>query len=782
MVCLSALLPLCLALPSFGARSVAAAAVTEETGELRYEYVMTDPTAVCFSESGLFFLDGNGRTVKADQFGMTLIGDSSAATKLAASPEGRTVTDTDEGYEGAISIFYDEGCFGAVKAGEIIYNGNSVATTEDEVLCGAAFGGKIYTCEKSGGIVSVFSYDEESGTRALIRRGVASDGDPVAISVLSAGEIYYATDYSLFRLETSGSADIGGITSLSNDGEALYYTTRSGKLRRYVGGVGYTVFCAAESVSAATRKNFAVFAEKGSNKVTLVRADDRITAEATEPTSAAIDYDGNVYVAENNRVSVFSSELERLPDIGLTFDENILQIGIDMSDVENNALYVLTESGKLLRASDGSTVTTEATRFVISPDGAIYALKTSGDVALCGEEESVVLSSSAFDGAVKDIAADGAGNVFCATENGLYKNDEKTSVSLSGVREIDISFIETTGINSVCYGDIIVVSDSDCSTGIIKAADAGVVMYADDGGALDKFIADAESGYNAAGVAVDIRPAEAVADIYARPAESPAILGETSYGAYVIVMAEYPDTDYVYAIVETTDSNTDGVKGFVNKRALGQPLPTRKLYDNDNCYPTVITEIYKYPSAVSPPAKGSRATTEVGKAYLLADFVSGYADGENRTWYHITFSSEGKDYDGYIPAISAKLSPPSPDGSNRVIVPDGFIDAPAKVEVKAYMRGEDGKFTEIEGVTIPNRTEVQLIDRDAYKRGDEYTEIVYCSDAASGATRKCFVRTEYITLTVGTWYQVVMFIVAIIVVIAIVIIIAVAVKKKKKIE
>lgn len=111
-------------------------------------------------------------------------------------------------------------------------------------------------------------------------------------------------------------------------------------------------------------------------------------------------------------------------------------------------------------------------------------------------------------------------------------------------------------------------------------------------------------------------------------------------------------------------------------------------------------------------------------------------------------------------------------------MPDAYIKAGKTVEVMIYEINGEGDFIEVG--TIEKGTEIQL--EEPYRRNVEYTKITYTENETTGAIRTCYVRTEYIKLTVGSWYQVIMFIVGGVVIAAIILIAVVAIRKKKKIE
>ncbi len=752
---------------TFGAEYTFAA---EAPVGLRYEYIMTNPVAVEFSETGLFILDDIGQVIKEDQHGLNVVGEQSEATKLAVNDEGVYITDVSEGYDGALSLFANGEIFGAVKADGIYVDGEQFESVSPSysLLCGDVFDGKIYTCEKSGKTVSLFSYDTADHTRALVHGNVKTDGDIVAMTVVSESEIYYATNYSLFAVGNSAGRDIGGITSLTNNGEALYYTTRSGKVQRLT-SESHTIRTAAESVSVATRKNFAVFTDMGNNKITVLGNDVRsVTVE--RPLSATIDYDGNILVATENKILGYSRNLERINELDVSFDEPVLQIAVDPSDTVDNSVYALLANGNLVCVSDGNTVAEGVARFRISMSGNIYVLDGDGNIK---HDEDVVVNASDIDGDVVDFTLDVAENVFSATQNAIYKNKEKTSAEVTDLGKIDVSYTEMSGDNAVGYGDVIVIPDSGCGSYVINGKDVGTDMKDGEDVELTAFLEEANSAApNAVDTEPDIRYAVVITDIYERPIESPTALGETGYGSYVIVIEEYPNSDYFYAIIEAPNGSTNGVKGFVNKNALSDPLPVEKLYKEEFCYSINKGSVYKYPSVVAPAV----SDFSVGTTFTLLDFVGSYRDGVGRAWCRVQFTDQNGAHEGYILKNSASNAPAG--GDNKAIVPDGYIKAGDNVEVKTYELNADGEY--IENGTIANGTKIQLAEK--YKRNNEYTKITYYEDEESGSTRTCYVKTEYINLTIGSWYQVIMFVVAGIVVIAVIIIIVVAVKKKKKIQ
>lgn len=757
---------------------------TESTGgRLAYGYIMSLPVAVDTDGNRLYVLDSRGQIVSPSS--RSVIATEENASRFAVCG-GVAVTNKEAD---ARDVFAFETADGEIGRGEItpsaIYfrdpdGENSVFVSAEEntsFLCGDAFDGKLYVCVRRQNGVAVVAYDLSDASQTLVKNNVVADDEIHSIAVKSENEIYYATPYSLYRLN-GGGENVGGITSLSTDGQAIFYTTRSGKVcRRTETGEETILLRAAETVSVATRKNFAVFTDCGNNKITVVRGNTTTSAEVLRPTSATVDYAGRIYVASEERILVYSRTLEPLPEETTTLegnDETVTKIGIDPSDVTDNAvIYALTADGILHRTSDESTLS-DIKRFEIRQNGEIYVMKTDGSVLryardLSGGTEVVAA------GDYVDLTVDRAGNLFLTDGTALYKVQSGNPVAVSGVTfdeasEIAVSSVEIGGKNAVGFGDIIAFPAGGCESVLVPRAVAGTDMRDDkNDSTLTNFLAAHNTDKaNAKTDNPDIRKTVMVTEVYAFPSETPNAYGEAGIDTHVIVIAAYPDSDYLYAIVEAPNHS---MKGFIRKQAMTDSLPLVKLYEQENCYATVKTKVYQYPTVNSPAV----SETVLGNAYPFCDFVDGYRDSAGRIWYRIFYLEDGFAYEGYIIRSTASFYGYT-GGQFKQIVPDATVKADSATVVIYDLLG--GAYVPVG--SIASGTEIQL--EETFKKGNEYTQITYVVDDKTGETRTCYVKTEFVKPTVGTWYQVVMFVVAGVLVAALIVIVIVVIHRRRKID
>ena len=748
------------------------AAAAGTTGGALYGYVMSSPVAAAADGSILYLLTADGSIVAFGDSTET-VGNAEGASKIAVSG-GQYVTDE----RGGLGVFAGN-YTGEITSDAIYVNGEVFVSSESgaEFVGGALSGNTLYVAERTadadGECTDIYAYDlRNSSTRTLTEHEIAveneadgSQSDITAMTVTSGGEIYYSTPYSLYVAGRSHGYDVGGITSLTYGENGLYYTTRSGKLCLFEDGRGETVLCASGRISVAARRDFAAIADYGNNRLTVVRGGVSSSTETERPGGVAIGYDGTIYAATENTIVAYTDALA-ISETVAEFDgsEHIEEIGIDPSDITDPTIYAVTDGGVLRRTSDDRTLTGVA-HVDVSVNGDVYVMTADGSVTRYDEnlENGETVCSA---GEYNDLAVDYAGNVFRAAENGIYKNDALV-YEKSGVTEIAVSMASADGVG---FGDIISVSRYDCATETIARSTVGTDMNDDETDA--DYAAFMEEVASPTPVAEnenpDIRKASVTAGIYGVPAEKPDSAISVGVGTNVIVVKKYEGTDYLYVIAEATGGS---VTGFVNERALSASLPLEDLYgDTDVCAPVSLSDVYKYPSLASPKI----GTAQVGSAYGLLDFVSGYKDCMGRTWVRISFPYDGGYVNGYVLRGNVAIDGTT-GGEYKQIVPDAVIKADEDTVLTYY--APDGE--SVLG-TIANGTPVQL--EEEFMKGNEFTKITFVSNTDTGATTTCYVRTEYLKQTEAGWYQVIMFIVGAVVVAAIIIIIVVRVRKKKKID
>ena len=761
---------------SFLPNNVGTRAVAAETASpLAYTYMMSAPAAVAADGDTLYALDQNGNIVNVTD-GMKIAGKRAGATRLAAG-NGRTATNTEAD---SIAVFC--GNYAAEMTPDALLLGDGenktvIARPQEghTFASGAMLGNEIYAAVKNGDKYSLFAYDlANDNAKTLIKNEIKADGEIIAMTAVSADEIYYATPYSLYTVGKSRGEHVGGIISLANDGENLYYASRSGEICLYDGERSITILSASEKVSVATRKNFAVFTDEGNNKLTLIKSGATLTADIERPVAAAIDYAGNVYAASENKVKIFTRSLEYVGgESDMSFggaDDHISEIKIDPSDVTGCTLYALSESGMLRRSTDDSTASGIA-RVEISADGEVYAMKTDGRIVrFSGDltEENEVLAGGDY----VDFALDQGGHVYRATTDAIFRDGDASPVfESSGITEIAVSLITLPDSGkAVAYGDLVVIGKDDCASIVIPRATAGTDMRDDEQDAeYTAFLEAANSAApNAADYAIEIRKAETASDVYVFPAETPVDgNSEVGVGANLIMIARYRESAYYYAIAETAKGS---VKGFVNINTLSAPLPYDAAYDSDVCAPIKTASVYKYPSQIAPVV----GETALGNSYKLLPFSGAYRDAAGREWCRISFKDAGGEHDGYVLRTNVSINGQT-GGYNKDMYTDAVIKA--DTETVATYIDADGKY---ELGTIADGTPVKL--EETFNKSREFTKITYVSNTDTGATTTCYVRTENIKHTEAGWYQVIFFIVGSVVIVAIAVIIVIVVRKKRRID
>ncbi len=750
-------------------RSVGISSYAAETdGRLSYDYIMSSPIAVAADGNELYVLTERGRVAEISD-GIEYITDGSGAKGLAVS-DGKIYTDKYDGFVFAGSV-----------AGEVARDAVYIYGDEDrtfvtptqgaEFTGGTAHGDTLYVAERTDGRTSVYAYDLSDGDkpRTLIRREIRTDGDITAMAyVESEDTIYYATSYSLYRIGRTRGFEVGGITSLASDGEKLYFTTRSGKVCTFSPEGNTTVLCAAEKISVAARGDFAAFADYGNDRVEIIGESASYQTVTEQPAGIAIGYDGTVFVASYDRVLIYDKTLAKTGEI--TFENNVEYFGeikVDLSDITGNAIYAVTDEGRLL-----STATDNILAGVKSVEttsrGDIYVMMDDGSVRRYDK------SLSAFDavlgaGEFTDLAADNAGNVFRSAADGIYANDDATPFyEKSDISEIALSMTKMTGHSSVGFGDIISVSSQSCSNEIIPRSVSGADM-ADNPDDYASFVNSVNTSQpNFSSYTPDYRLTTAVTGIYGVPTEMPSTVGlSAARGVNVIVLGKYAGTDYYYALVDTSPRIT---YGFVNAKNLSDTRPLENLYAEDLCMPVSSAPIYKFPTVDSPHL----GTATLGSSHAILPFVRDYKDSNGQVWCRIAFTIGDNTYAGYVLRTSVAING-STGGEHKQIVPDAVIRSDGKEVETYYAADESAKLG-----TVADGTPVQL--EEAFLHSNEFTKITYISDEETGATTTCYVKTEYLKHTEAGWYQVIMFIVAAAVIVAIAIIIIIAVRRKRKID
>lgn len=740
----------------------------EVGARLSYDYIMSNPIAVAADGNDLYVMTERGRIARISD-GIEYIAEGGGSARLAVR-NGKIYTDRYDGF-----VFAGNSAGEVAKDAVYIYGDTdrtfATAAPGAEFVCGTAHGDTLYIAEKADGRTSVYAYDLTDGNkpRTLIRREIRTDGDITAMAYVGSEEtLYYSTSYSLYRIGRTRGFEVGGITSLASDGENLYFTTRSGKVCTFSPEGNSTVLCAAEKISVAARCDFAAFADYGNDRVELIGESASYATTAEQPAGIAIGYDGTVFVASYDRVLVYDRTLTGTGEI--TFENNIeylSEIKVDLSDVTGNAVYAVTDEGRLLSTATDN-VLTDVKSVETDTRGGIYVMMRDGSVRKYNKDLTAftaVLGGGEF----SDLVVDNVGNVFRSASDGIYKNNDPLPVfTQTDIREIALSRTKMTGRSAVGFGDIISVSSQGCSNEIVSLSETGVDMADDPDDYADFVDSVNTSRPNFSSYKPDYRLTTAVTGIYGVPTEAPSTVGiSAARGVNVIVLGRYEDTDYYYALVDTSPRIT---YGFVNINTLSASRPLEELYGEESCMPVSAAPIYKFPTVDSEHI----GTAALGSSHAILPFVRDYRDSNGQVWCRIAFEIGDNTYAGYVLRTSVAING-STGGEHKQIVPDAVIRTDEPEVETYYAADESAKLG-----TIKNGTPVQL--EEAFLHSNEFTKITYIGDEETGATITCYVKTEYIKHTEAGWYQVIMFIVAAAVIVAIAVIIIVAVRRKRKID
>ena len=771
-------------------RPSAAEAATGAAG-LSYDYIMSAPLAVAAEGENVYVLDESGEVSSLSDgavgkfTGETFTpGEAASADKLAA-------------FGGAVYLYGSDVV--AVTSGsagiyEITENGVALRTDAEsssplsvgltgDAVTAAADGDALYIVTESGGRYSLIKWSD--GNTETIAVELPADGNVTASAVLD-GVFYYATDYTLYSLEQPDGCDTrGGIISMAASGDKLLFTTRSGRVHSYDGSVTETVLGKSGHISVSSRRNTVAFADKGNNRVTVMRDGETTSLPADSPNAAAISYTGEIFTASDNKIVNVSRDAEVFVSEGIVAD-----ICFDIKAVDKDIVYALGENGDLTEANGGTAIASSVSAIAPSPEGGVLALGTDGTVThyAAGDNGGYTAVSSFTAAAGTDIDADRAGNVYVLSggEISKYSPDGSTSEKL-GVSDIDSFEISEVSFAAdgyaVGFGDIVTVGLHSRSTDVIPAGNAGTDML---DGEEDKeaYTAFSDEKFNSSPAPsserADIAVVTTDTEIYPCPAEMPSDAGTITKGTYVTLVARYEDTDYYLAIAESAEEGS--AIGYINVNAVERcdymtEEETIAEYGPDlRRYVYIVSPIYKYPSEEAPVLESSTIDTDSDyNEFTVAPFVKGYKDAKGGSWYRVVWadaSDKNVTLDGYMKVSTLSLvsgDQTEPDINGEIRADDG-------VSAKCYAI-VSGEYVE-NGDFVADRTKVEIVGD--YTKSEEYTHIRYKDE--NGTVRDCYVLTGEVILTEAGRYQIVMFVVAGVVAVFLIVLVTVYLRRRKKID
>lgn len=568
------------------------------------------------------------------------------------------------------------------------------------------------------------------------------------------GEIYFLTDTKDIRKLTVNNDFATILTSTSDSGGFLN-----------------------SPASITARKDILCVTDQGNDRIAIYKNGSyAANIKVYDPQDAAIDYNGNIYIAASQSVKIYDSAYNAVRSLRIENNiHDIVSLAIDYSAPVDNTLYAVTDDGAVtdLTSDAHKTFNGGYVKIFITVLGDIYALNSSSEIVKLNKNDLSPDTSFAavnVPGAV-NFAVDALGNIYAAYTGSVVKyacqsNYAQESISLfsGSIGGIDISLIDAEEIK---YGDIIVTDTKQnrlavCEgmTAVMNDLDDTTNYYNEMTGAAHRVIDDNESII--CGVSVQN------ADIYDKPVEMPAKYSLTKNTKLIIIdKLTYDKKGYWFVLTDVMGGT--GIYGFINKNVLTSPFAYSSP-NGEKC--TVLandTAIRKYPSVSA--AKVSTAST--GSNFDMLSFVNNYTDIYKNEWCRVSY---GNGYEGYIMrgavSIDGKIIIKDNDSMPKI---NAKIKAIANETVVATYSDENGE-NELDSIAVGTNVEVIGVFNISY----EYTQIKYSySDVSDNViVRNCYVPTENIYYEETTIYQIIAFIViAVIIILTIVLFI---VKKRKE--
>ena len=772
------------------APEAAEVASARDYGALSYSYMLDSPEAVASSDGQIYVLGSGGNVFRLNDGVPTPQNDESIvcvdeisaedADKLAAV-EGTVYL---YGSEYVAAAATDDGIYEITDTTISLRTKESVSPVsvtgiDGKYVCAAADGNTLMIIAETDSGFSLYSV---SGTTAsLLSYNLTADGD-ITAAATAGGKFYYATDHSLYSSDKSeGYTTRGGIVSMTEAGGELYFAAKSGSIYAFDGENTRTVISGSEKISVASRRNTVAFADKGNNVVTVMRDGYTETYAVEKPEAVAVNRFGDTYASANGNIIKASDG-----SVLFSASEPVTDFCFDSGNITGDTAYAVTESGGFLLLSESGTVTviTDAIAAAPKTNGGAFALGDNGSVTAISADGSASDTGISLTGAY-DMETDRANNIFLLGTDGIYKyaagengySDGVLIAETAGLAAFDICEAEFSSDGyTVGFGDIIAVTSKGGTTAI--AANPGTNML-DDKSLYTEFEKEIYGDApNNSEYAANIAVVTTNTEIYPCPVEMPSEYNAISEGTYVILVAEYSDSGYWYAIAESKTAGS--AVGYINIDAVASAeyMTDEEMsaaYGSDlRRYARDVTPIYKFPST-SAPHLVERTSIDVDGRYnefTLAPFVKDYSDRRGNAWYRVVWQSEdGSRLDGYIPAYALSDrsgSQTEPDFNGRIHAPEG--------NAECYVL-QNGSYV-ANGRTIADDTEVEIIG--TYTKSEPYTHIKYIDE--DGAVRECYVLTSQVRQTEAGWYQVIMFIVAAAVVVFLVILIIFLAKRRNKIQ
>ena len=762
---------------------------------LSYSYIMGAPVSTASSDEGIYILDEDGCVSLVSSSGDLSQIDSSGINyvgNISQSEAKRLAVWNDQ-------IFLYGSDYAAVTTGsagiyEVTSDSIYLRTSIDERAAVSLYGidGDMVTAAADGDILYLISaigeryslYSIKAGIITTLVYDLSADGT-INSAAVANGTIYYSTNYSLYSaFNSDGYVTKGGIISMTSFDGKLIFAVKSGGIYSFDGTDTLRITGSSEKISVATRHDKAAISDYGNNIVTVFTDGETRTYPIEKPSAVAIDIQGDVYAATDNRIVNIETGETLLSASG-----PIIDFDFTRENFSDPIVYAATTGGKLISSkTSGIPSLSNIIALTNFTESSMLALTNDGNVCLINGSELKIMSI--VEPEAYDIDVDRAGNIYLLCEDavhayrasdGSYENYETLS-GTAGIASFEISEVEfDTDGYCVDFGDFIAVKSVSGVLSIIS--DPGTEMLDDRADYIafeSPFIGTTP---NPSSYAVNIAVVSVDTEIYPCPVEMPSEYGTIKEGTFVTLIEKYGDTNYWYAIAESESKG--GAIGYIHSDTVNickymTADEMTEVYGSDlRRYVRDVTPVYKYPST-SAPKVINKTTIDVDGEYnefFLAPFVSDYTDGRGNGWYRVIWSrtddtGEITSYDGYIPAYALS------DRSGSQTQPDynGEIRTSENSYAECYTLN-NGVYT-LNGRIIANGTRIEIIGN--YTKAETYTHIRYVDEY--GAVRECYVLTSQVRLTEAGWYQVIMFAVAAFVTIFLVVLILIFIKRKKRIE
>ncbi len=490
----------------------------------------------------------------------------------------------------------------------------------------------------------------------------------------------------------------------------------------------------------ASRKQMVAVADERNDRVQIVGEEGIVSLDVTRPKAVAIDYERRIYVAHDNRISVYADR-----SVARTLSA---PIGITLTDLQidsYNNIFALGNNRQVYRfAADGTSFDTtdmpsDVRAISCSPtNDSLFFVTADNKIMRRHDNAQAQIATSTAD--IQALCVDLNNSVYALTTEGKivkYHNDSNGKYTAPQEFALIAPFVNATKIvmNTVAFGQDVAFADSATLTyGDLLVSDTGAHAVKRVSGELLEVnkgfsLSDAPNAddvpWDTAQGAEEIVWTVAACDVYAQAAEIVPVA--KLYGNMRVIVPHYDPAASFQLIITDNLQGIDKppVVGYIRNVFLKSKLPYAAP-PTDSCYSFLSnTAVYRFPSYNSPKITDTvaRNTKFELMRFVYSDNTYGYTDNLTTpaVWYRVRYCENDVTIDGYIPCDSISMRGENPDDRN--IYPRTNAKVIKTATLYESVNGEMIEVTDAPYAPLSVGTKVEVVG--AFDSSEKYTLIKY---------------------------------------------------------